>query len=105
MNWDAIGAISEVLGAFAVFVTLGYLAIQVRHARHEVGRSVSTARADANRVALAALSDDRVLPLMLRGNAVEGGPPNLFVAYAMGHWAMTEVEAWRLNFALSMGWS
>ena len=30
MNWDAIGAIGEVVGAAAVFVTLIYLAIQLR---------------------------------------------------------------------------
>ena len=30
MNWDAIGAIGEVIGALAVFITLGYLAIQIR---------------------------------------------------------------------------
>ncbi len=30
MNWDAIGAVGELLGALVVVVTLGYLAIQVR---------------------------------------------------------------------------
>ncbi len=30
MNWDAIGAIGELVGALAVILTLGYLAIQVR---------------------------------------------------------------------------
>lgn len=30
MNWDAIGAIGEILGALAVVATLGYLAIQIR---------------------------------------------------------------------------
>ena len=30
MNWDAIGAIGEVLGAVAVVVTLAYLALQMR---------------------------------------------------------------------------
>ncbi len=30
MNWDAIGATGEVLGALAVVVTLGYLAVQIR---------------------------------------------------------------------------
>ncbi len=30
MNWDAIGALGEVLGALTVLVTLGYLAIQIR---------------------------------------------------------------------------
>ena len=31
MNWDALAAIGEIIGALAVVVTLGYLAIQVRH--------------------------------------------------------------------------
>ena len=30
MNWEAIGAIGEILGAAAVFVTLVYLAMQIR---------------------------------------------------------------------------
>jgi hypothetical protein len=30
MNWDAIGAIAEVVGAAAVIITLAYLAIQIR---------------------------------------------------------------------------
>ena len=29
MNWDAIAAIGQVLGSLAVFITLGYLALQV----------------------------------------------------------------------------
>lgn len=33
MNWEAIGAVGEIVGALAVLVTLIYLAIQVRHAR------------------------------------------------------------------------
>ena len=30
MNWEAVGAIAELLGAIAVFLTLAYLALQVR---------------------------------------------------------------------------
>lgn len=30
MNWDAIGAVGEILGAIAVFVTLLYLSVQIR---------------------------------------------------------------------------
>ena len=30
MNWEALGAIGETLGAVAVLITLGYLAVQVR---------------------------------------------------------------------------
>jgi len=33
MNWEAIGAIAEVVGAIAVVVTLWYLALQVRHSK------------------------------------------------------------------------
>lgn len=31
MNWDAIGAVGEILGAIAVFVSLVYLAIQTKN--------------------------------------------------------------------------
>jgi len=30
MNWEAIGAIGEIMGALAVVATLGYLAVQIR---------------------------------------------------------------------------
>lgn len=30
MNWDAVGALAELAGAFGVIVTLGYLALQIR---------------------------------------------------------------------------
>lgn len=30
MNWEALGAIGEVVGAIGVIVTLGYLAVQIR---------------------------------------------------------------------------
>jgi len=33
MNWNAIGAIGEVVGAFAVFISLLYLALQIRDSR------------------------------------------------------------------------
>jgi len=33
MNWQAIGAIGEVLGGLAVFISLSYLAMQIRSSR------------------------------------------------------------------------
>jgi len=30
MNWDAIGAVGEILGALAVFASLIYLALQIK---------------------------------------------------------------------------
>lgn len=41
MNWDAIGAIGELLGGFAVLFTLLYLSIELRTARNEFGLSVA----------------------------------------------------------------
>lgn len=32
MNWEAIGAVGEIIGAIAVFATLAYLAVQVKQA-------------------------------------------------------------------------
>ena len=40
MNWDAIAAIGQMLGSVAVLITLWYLALQVRHTRAQVARSV-----------------------------------------------------------------
>ena len=53
MNWDAIGAIGEVLGAAVVVLTLGYLAVQVRHAK--------TATADQSRIYRATAVRDMIL--------------------------------------------
>lgn len=39
MNWEAIGAISEIIGAIAVVVTLVYLAIQIRQSNREARAS------------------------------------------------------------------
>lgn len=52
MNWDAIGAIAELLGSFAVFATLIYLAVQVRHSRDllEENRKVALSEVYRDRV-------------------------------------------------------
>ena len=49
MNWEEVGAIGQVLGSIAVFVTLGYLAVQVRHARGGLRRSIRQGRGEALR--------------------------------------------------------
>ena len=40
MNWDAIGATAEVVGAISVVVTLAYLAVQVRQNSKSVRASI-----------------------------------------------------------------
>lgn len=50
MNWEAIGAVGEVLGALGVIATLGYLAVQVR-------QNTRTSRASALSLALRDISE------------------------------------------------
>ena len=62
MNWDAIAAVGRVLGSIAVFVTLGYLAVQVRQAQRQMRRSVAEARVTAARqLMLTQITDDRLM--------------------------------------------
>ena len=47
MNWDAIGAIGEIVGAVAVLITLVYLALQVRQTRKmQLAESIRATRAE-----------------------------------------------------------
>lgn len=45
MNWQAIGAVGEILGALAVVVTLGYLAVQLRESRKATAADIYQTRA------------------------------------------------------------
>ena len=47
MNWDAVGAIAEIGGAFAVIVTLFYLALQLRQANQNIRISVARSQVDS----------------------------------------------------------
>ena len=60
MDWNAIGAIGEIIGAIAVFLTLIYLAMQIRQNTHSMdeSRKVELAR---NRTQLVQLRSDRML--------------------------------------------
>jgi hypothetical protein len=44
MNWDAVGAVAEILGSLTVIATLFYLALQVRHARDQIRTSTRETR-------------------------------------------------------------
>jgi hypothetical protein len=48
MNWEAIGAVGEVVGATGVIVTLGYLAAQVRQNTESVRASTLEAMSEAS---------------------------------------------------------
>ena len=61
MNWDAIGAVGELIGAFAVVATLAYLAVQVRFAKASAADLSRISRADGVRETLQMMSSDAQL--------------------------------------------
>lgn len=68
MNWDAIGAIGEVIGAIAVVATLGYLAKQVsQQNRSGAGDAVRAAYAVWTSAISKCLSDAATADMMMRG--------------------------------------
>jgi len=57
MNWDAIGAIGEIVGAAAVVVSLIYLAVQIRVQNSESRIAGNHAMSEGFRDSIAELSD------------------------------------------------
>jgi hypothetical protein len=58
MNWEALGAIGELVGATAVVATLAYLAVQIRFAKISAADISRLSRADGVRETLQAMSHD-----------------------------------------------
>jgi hypothetical protein len=58
MNWDAIGAIAETLGAVGVIATLAYLAVQIRQNTTTVRSSAASAIVQTNNSLLVMLAQD-----------------------------------------------
>lgn len=72
MNWDAIGAVGELLGAAAVVLTLGYLAVQVKHAKAATADQSRIYRAEAVReIILETCRDDSLRLLQTRNWGLE----------------------------------
>ncbi len=68
MNWDAIGALSEVVGAIGILITLIYLAIQIRQNTKIVQTEYIQRLTDSfNQVNFLIASDDRMAQIMRKG--------------------------------------
>ena len=68
MNWEAIGAVGEILGALVVVATIFYLAVQVRHTRHSNQMVAASRAAEASDIWVRQLVQDAdLLELYLRG--------------------------------------
>jgi len=68
MNWDAVSAIGEVVGAVAVLVTLVYLAKQIQNNTREVrAENIQKVTDSFNAVNLTIFENDEVAELWLKG--------------------------------------
>jgi hypothetical protein len=66
MNWDAIGAIGEIVGAAAVFVSLVYLAVQIRNQNRE--SRVSAMHEISVREALLPMASEDMATIFVKAN-------------------------------------
>jgi hypothetical protein len=106
MNWEEVGAIGQVLGSIAVFITLVYLSVQTRHARSDSRRALSQGRAEAMRDLYAQGIDERINGLMVKANAGLGDqPPSGFESTLMDRAGLTRDEAIALILYQSSWWN
>jgi len=89
VNWDALGAIANLLAAMGVIATLIYLAVQIRQNTRAVrSSSVQSLVQSLSATSEAVLANDYIIPIMLKANA--------------GLETLTEEESARLHFLLVM---
>jgi hypothetical protein len=68
MNWEAVGAVAELLGALGVIISLVYLATQIRQNTRSVRMSSHHGIVDQfNQTSLAAVQDPELIELITRG--------------------------------------
>ncbi len=98
LNWDAIGAIGELIGASAVLLTLAYLAIQLNRARSEYTRNNARELVTRNNAILGKLADDPEL----RDRHVRGMHDYRALAtdeqMAFSAWMFTWISNWEQAF-------
>lgn len=126
MNWHAIGAIGQILGSLATFITVGYLVVQVHDAEREMKRSIAQSRAERNiELNLVGATNERLAEIHIKGDlaliygkppatedssmpppradALKSAPP--FFADAMTQLGLTPVEIAMLGAEQSARWN
>ena len=67
MNWEAIGAIGETVGAFVVVLTLGYLAVQIRQNTKSVRSSTRHAFIGSGQALQIAFAEAEAAEILIKG--------------------------------------
>jgi hypothetical protein len=69
MNWDAVGAVAELIGALGVVITLAYLAVQIRQNTQTVRSTAQQGMFDnVHTLQLALSQDDELARLVVKAN-------------------------------------
>ena len=71
MNWEAIGAVGEVLGALGVIATLGYLAFQIRQNTQSLHTESYARTLERAAAVQSKLSGDPILASILRRGGLD----------------------------------
>jgi len=66
MNWDAVGAVAEILGALGVIVTIAYLAIQIRQNSKLLASSLADSIRNGLNEATRIIASDREVARIFR---------------------------------------
>lgn len=75
MNWEAVGAIGEVVGAIAVVATLGYFGFQIRAEARRARIEANRDRASRIAASTQAMADsDHLVPMMVNLLRSSGAP-------------------------------
>jgi hypothetical protein len=95
MNCDAMGAVGQVLGSVAVFVTLVYRSILTQHARAETRRSIRAGRwAAVREMAMYRSGNERLGHIYSKAHqALDGQVLTPFIMQLMERAALTREEA------------
>ena len=88
MNWEALGAIGEIVGAVAVVLTLGYLAVQIRQNTRAVRSSVfSELQSEVRQNSFALANDEDLARIWRQANeefdSLTADERTRFFSYAM----------------------
>jgi hypothetical protein len=105
INWDEVGAIGQMLGSLAVFITSIYLAIQSRHTQREVQRSASRYRWEgARELYLGRVNNERLTSLNVRAQTGLERTRNVFTDALTERLGMTYEEGMSLSWEQMAWW-
>lgn len=100
MNWDAIGAIGELLSSIVVIVSLVYIAIQVRDTKRAAQRTAHQDRQAA--LGRTVLTTPELAPILAKVNAIAGIPP--FQKAMQETYGLSPAEAELYTRHVASGW-